>query len=59
MDDKKKSAWCRAEEVGVDMSLIESNLRLNVEERLQRHDAALNTVLKMRDAVKRRYEETR
>jgi len=55
---KNKSAWSRAEESGIDMSLIESNLRLSVTERLHRHDAALNTILKLRRAVEKWNEGT-
>lgn len=58
MDVKEKSAWDRALESGIDMSLVESNLRLSFGERLHRHDAALNTMLKLRQAVKRRNERT-
>jgi len=56
MDTSVNGAWGRAEEAGIDMSLIESNLRLGIAERLRRHDAALNTILKLRAAVKKRNE---
>ena len=58
MDVKKKSACARAEEFGVDLSLIDSNLRLSIAERLHKNDAALNTVLKLRSAVKKQHERT-
>jgi hypothetical protein len=56
MDPMEKSAWDRAAEAGSDMSLIESNLRLGIAERLHKHDAALRTILKLRAAVKKRNE---
>lgn len=58
MDATGKSAWDRAKEAGIDMSLIESNLKLSVAERWRRHDRALNTMLKLREALKRRNEGT-
>jgi hypothetical protein len=39
-----------AERAGFDLSLVDSNLRLSVEERLLRHDAALELVLELRAA---------
>lgn len=58
MGAKQSSAWERAAAAGVDMSLIESNLRLEISERLHRHDRALNTILKLRIAVKKRNEKS-
>lgn len=51
MSAQRKSAWKRARAAGVDVSLLESNLRLSISERLRRHDAALNTITKLRRAV--------
>lgn len=56
MGTMEKSAWDRAAEAGIDMSLIESNLRLGIAERLRKHDVALRTILKLRAAVKKRNE---
>ena len=39
-----------AERAGIDLSLVDSNLRLSFEERLLRHDAALEFVLELRAA---------
>jgi hypothetical protein len=58
VEAKQKNAWERAAESGIDMSLIESNLRRGIAERLHRHDAALNTILKLRAAVNKRNEKT-
>ena len=43
-------AIAEAEKAGFDLSLVDSNLRLSVEERLLRHDAALELVLELRAA---------
>lgn len=51
MITRLNSAWERAKRAGVDVSLLESNLRLTVSERLRQHDAALNSMLKLRRAV--------
>jgi len=56
MDTEGKNAWNRAAEAGSDMSLIESNLRLDIADRLRKHDAALRTILKLRAAVKKKNE---
>jgi beta-glucosidase-like glycosyl hydrolase len=53
MNAEAKRIQERAVEAGIDVSLIESNLRLTISERLHRHDAALNRILKMRTAVKK------
>jgi hypothetical protein len=51
MNAQRLTAWERAKAAGVDVSLLESNLRLTISERLHRHDAALNAVKKLRKAV--------
>ena len=53
------SAWQKAKLEGVDVSLIESNLRLSVEERLIQHDRALNSIEELRNAVLKHNEPTR
>jgi len=53
----EKSAWKRAEAAGMDLSLVEANLRLGMLERLRQHDVALNRVTKMRATVKRQIEK--
>ena len=37
-------AWQRAEDYGIDISLLTANLRLSIAERLRRHDADLQTI---------------
>jgi hypothetical protein len=49
-----RTAWEEAEAEGVDMSLIECNLRRTVWERMITHDRALAFALELRDAVQRR-----
>ena len=46
-------AWRAAYEAGIDVSLIEENLRLTPEERLERHQHALDMILEMREAGKK------
>jgi hypothetical protein len=58
MDLKKSSACDRAKEFGIDLSLIDSNLRLSIAERLHKNDMALNTMLKLRSAVRKQNETT-
>lgn len=55
---KSSAAWKRAEAYGIDMSLLESNLRHTVAERLRQHDAALQTLLALREAVKKKHATT-
>lgn len=43
-------AWRAAEALGLDMSLVESNLRLTVAERFERHEQARQAVLALRRA---------
>jgi len=43
-------AWRAACEYGYDMSLVEEALRLTPEERLERHQRALNTLLDLMEA---------
>jgi hypothetical protein len=49
------AAWKRAEAYGIDISLLKANLRLTVAERLIRHDAALRSMLSLREAVQREH----
>ena len=58
MDVEVKSTSERAIEAGIDVSLIDANLRLSVTERFRQHDVALNRMLKMRAAVKKWNERT-
>ncbi len=39
-----------AEQAGIDLSLVDENLRLPVKIRWEQHDAALNLVLKLQEA---------
>ena len=43
-------AWRAACEYGFDMSLVEESLRLTPEQRLERHQCALNTLLNLMEA---------
>ena len=54
-DDK---AIEEAERAGFDLSLLESNLELTHEERLLRHDGALELVQAMREAGRALYAQT-
>ena len=56
--NEHEQAIAEAEKAGFDLSLIDSNLRLTVEERLLRHDAALELVLKLRAAGAAMYAQT-
>ena len=49
-----QSAWQEAEAEGMDMSLIECNLRRTVWERMVIHDRALSFALELRQAMQRR-----
>ncbi|MFH1733005.1 MAG: hypothetical protein ABIF82_15335 [Planctomycetota bacterium] len=50
----KGPAWRAAEDYGIDMSLIESNLRKTPAERVRAHSRALATALALREAMKKR-----
>ena len=45
-------AWREACEYGFDMSLVEDNLRLTPEERLDRHQRALDMILELQKGRK-------
>ena len=47
-------AWKAAEAYGIDMSLVESNLRKTPLERIQAHCRALRTVRNLREAMRER-----
>ncbi|MFH1830468.1 MAG: hypothetical protein ABH871_06810 [Pseudomonadota bacterium] len=49
----KNSKWQQAEEYGIDMSILDANLRKTPTGRLLTHQAALQTFLAFRDAGKR------
>ena len=48
--NESENAIAVAEKAGFDLSLVDSNLRLTVEERMLRHDSALEFVLELRAA---------
>jgi hypothetical protein len=48
--DSAEKVIAAAEKAGFDLSLVESNLALTPEERMLRHDSALELVLEMRAA---------
>jgi len=52
------SAWEEAEAEGIDMSLIEDNLRKTPLERIREHDRALRLALKLRKAMQERNEQS-
>ena len=47
---KQYPALAEAARYGVDISLLLSNLRLSVSERIRRHQAALNAITSIRNA---------
>ncbi len=49
------SAWQLAEQYGIDMSLIEANLKLTPYERMLQHDRSLNLALQLRQAMERQH----
>jgi hypothetical protein len=49
--------WSVAAAAGIDMSLVEANLRRTVEERIRAHARALNLALELRAAVKSQREQ--
>lgn len=51
-----KSAWEQAREYGIDMSILIANLKKTPAERLQQHHRALETVLLLRDGMKKHHE---
>ena len=50
---KATCAWEEAEAAGIDMSLLEANLRKTPAERIRAHDRALATAMALREAVQR------
>lgn len=48
-----KSKWQQAEEYGIDMSIIDANLRMTPTQRLLTHQAALQTMFAFREAGQR------
>lgn len=53
--DKGKTVEELADEYGIDLSLIQANLRLSPTERLRQHDRHLNTMLKLRAAMEKKH----
>ena len=49
---EKRSAWRDAEAFGIDMSLLDENLRKTPEERIQQQSDAQNAILELRKAMK-------
>jgi hypothetical protein len=56
-EHKPRTAWAEAEAQGMDMSLIEDNLRKSPLERIREHDRALRLALKLRKAMQERNEQ--
>lgn len=52
--EKPRTAWEEAEAEGMDMSLVEDNLRKTPLERIREHDRALRLALKLRKAMQER-----
>jgi hypothetical protein len=46
--------WDAARDTGVDVSLIESNLRKTPQERIRAHSRALNQAMALKEAIKKR-----
>ena len=55
--EQAHAAIAEAERAGFDLSLVDSNLALSVEERLLRHDAALEFKLALRAAGEAMYAQ--
>jgi hypothetical protein len=55
---KPRSAWEEAEAEGMDMSLVEDNLRKTPLERIREHDRALRLAFKLRKAMQERNERS-
>jgi hypothetical protein len=53
-----ETAIAEAERAGHDLSIVDCNLRLSIEERLLRHDAALELALEFRRAGAALYAQT-
>ncbi len=61
VSDHTIPALIEAERGGIDLELLESNLRLSVAERWRQHDAALNLALRLQAAKRdsdERFERT-
>jgi hypothetical protein len=58
MNDRPADAWDAAAALGIDMSLIEYNLRLTPDERIYQHQCALHTVLMLEAAGKELHGST-
>jgi hypothetical protein len=58
MSARRRDALRRAEEFGVDLSLLRELLALTPTERLERHQRALELVLEVREAGRRQRAET-
>ncbi len=54
----RRDAWQEAAAAGVDVSLLEANLRLTPWQRIQRHSRALETVRLLRTAMESRHGRT-
>ncbi|HEX2100955.1 MAG TPA: hypothetical protein VHF69_09840 [Candidatus Synoicihabitans sp.] len=50
MNVDAKRAFAEAAEAGIDLDLIDANLRLSVAERWRQHDAALKLALRLQQA---------
>ena len=55
---QRRTAWEEAEAEGMDMSLIDDNLRKTPLERIREHDRALRLALKLRKAMQERNEQS-
>jgi hypothetical protein len=55
--EQAQAAILEAERAGLDLSLVDSNLRLSLEDRLRRHDAALEFKLALRAAGEAMYAQ--
>lgn len=53
---KETPAIQAAREYGVDIDLLEANLRLSPYERLRRHNAALAIALMLRNGMRKRHD---
>jgi hypothetical protein len=59
LDPRPGSKIAEARDFGIDLTLLAANLRRTPAERLRTNDQAVNSVLKLREAVKRQTSESK
>ena len=56
IEHQECSAWERARQYGIDLSLLEINLTKTPLERIRQHQRALNAALALREAMEKRHD---